>query len=487
MTNIFEILQKTDDEFIRQYIAMLEVLNPKNTAKIGVNIISRKGVQFINKLGHKFNKDLRLKAPKPQNLEQYIDQKKQELSNLSRSKLNTKLKIILKSILSLSYTISDDSLSIQIIDFVSQKLKIDEYKLVSQRADDIYLQYFNKLVEEDKHILTLNKMSHTILKNVLLKEDLWAHIMAAHGFKTEIMSQLIFMTVAIHGSPFTPAIETLPSYEADESIAAEIASQEDAYTQLLIEHNRLKIRLKNSETKYDQTLKDISTANATISAVINEQAAAESELAKLTQEYLIATDELNSLRTELQNENLSSSASTTFDLLHQKYKAKDLALQTLQLQIDKQAIIISSAKDLIPDKKLGTTQLELHSQDILQEITKVKTAIKHVNADITSAEVQKRFRLEPKWQDVFSKFTFSSASKNKLPQFATSEILAIELALTELQNISDKTALSKGQSFFNGTHYQYFTTKADTGKIIKILYNPITADTCEIAQFAVII
>ncbi|OON93682.1 MAG: hypothetical protein ATN31_05460 [Candidatus Epulonipiscioides saccharophilum] len=484
MTNIFAILKNTDDEFIKHYIAMLEVMNTKNTAKIEINKLSRKSITFLNTLSSKSKINKEITLPKAQTIESLVEQKRQELSNLSRSKLNTKFKIILKSILNLPYTISDFALSVHIINFVAQKHKIDEYFTVSQKADAIYELYFGQLTENSNQTIQFNNISTEIVNRVLEKEDIFSNILSGHGFKTEIMSQLVFMAVALRGVPMTVSLDKLPSFEPNSINISEIENKHVAYLKLLAEKQRLQIRLTNNEAKQAQTLDDINNYQEVINNSLSEKSAVDPQISELQSQYDSMADKLRLLKAQIENlENTQTVTPEELDLLKSNYSIKENNLSDIFFKISFLEKTSDELTHLIPDKQESLIQLQLHLDDIQLEIYKIKSTLKNIKSDIFHIEETKINALEQKWFAAFPNFTLSKSCKKNLVQFNYFEILAIETSLVELYYASDKTSLSNGQSFYNSIYYQYIFAKASNGSVIQILYYP-TGDSCELARFS---
>lgn len=146
MSNIFDGLEKLEDNVIIDNIAMLEAVNMGNVIKGYGTTVASKGAKFINSVGGFFGKDPGIKVVEEKKIDDYILEEKNKIINLNRSALDDKLLNLLKEKANMSGVQSKDAISAAITNLVAEYSNIDENLTVAQKADGIYRRYFEKLL-----------------------------------------------------------------------------------------------------------------------------------------------------------------------------------------------------------------------------------------------------------------------------------------------------------------------------------------------------
>ncbi|AGX43109.1 hypothetical protein [Clostridium saccharobutylicum] len=146
MPNIFDGLQKLDDNVIIDNIAMLEAVNMGNVIKGYGTTVANKGAKVINSIGGFFGKNPNVKVVEEKKIEDYILEEKNKIVNLNRSQLDHKLIDALKEKVNMDGVQSNDAISAYIINLVADYLNISENLTVAQKADGIYRRYLEKLL-----------------------------------------------------------------------------------------------------------------------------------------------------------------------------------------------------------------------------------------------------------------------------------------------------------------------------------------------------
>lgn len=242
MSNIFDGLEKLDDNVIIDNIAMLEAVNMGNVFKGYGTTVANKGAKFINSVGGFFGKDPGVKVVKEKNIEDYMNEEKNKIINLNRNQLDDKLLNVLKEKAHMSGEQSKDAISVAITNSVAEYLNIEENLTVGQKADGIYRRYFEKLLssiqkelnnqneeeaqktireieknlrnisesdqEKLKEVLKLESLTGDEIRNILMKAGTPALIigaMSASGF-----GAFVALTTIIHAVFTTILGITLP-------------------------------------------------------------------------------------------------------------------------------------------------------------------------------------------------------------------------------------------------------------------------------------
>nr|WP_307990907.1 hypothetical protein [uncultured Niameybacter sp.] len=252
MPNIFEGLEQLEDQVIREYIAMLEVVNMGNVFKGYGTTVANKSVKLINGIGDIFGKNFCLTPRKEMRLEDYIEENKHAMVSLDRKQLDERLIQILSE-KSQSTSKTKDMISAEVIQVVANDMKLEENMTIAQKADSIHRRYLEKMLsamqeqlkkqdlyeanativeiekninqlsdadkEELKKVLNINELTGKEIRNVLMKTGTPALIigaLSASGFGafmalTTVM-HAIFTTILGITLPFavyTSATSTL--------------------------------------------------------------------------------------------------------------------------------------------------------------------------------------------------------------------------------------------------------------------------------------
>lgn len=241
MPNIFDGLDKLEDQVIREYIAMLEVVKMENVFKGYGTTIVNKSVKLMNGIGNVFGKNLRLTPQKEMRLEDYIQEKKSAMAHLDREQLDDMLMQVLSERGSYAFT-SKDMVSSDVIQKVAQHMKLNENMTIAQKADSIHHRYLEKMLasmqeqlkkqtlheahatitqiekniselsqveqEELRKVLNINELTGKEIRNVLMKAGTPALVMgtlSASGF-----GAFIALTTVVHAVFTTVLGVTVP-------------------------------------------------------------------------------------------------------------------------------------------------------------------------------------------------------------------------------------------------------------------------------------
>ncbi|NLB20411.1 MAG: hypothetical protein GX829_06215 [Clostridium sp.] len=172
MTNIFDGLEKLNDDVIMDNIAMLEAVNMGNVFKGYGSKASNTSAKMLNGIGKLFGKESMVHVEKEKTMEDYIGEEKEKIRDFSRMELDDKLLMTLRGKSDLKTMGSKDAISAYCINSVAKNLKIDKDLTVAQKADAIHSRYLEKLlasmqkelVKQDKD--SANKTIVALEKNI---------------------------------------------------------------------------------------------------------------------------------------------------------------------------------------------------------------------------------------------------------------------------------------------------------------------------------
>ena len=159
MPNIFDGIEKMDDEKLRYQIATLETVTIANvTSEMGQK--AGKGtIKFVNSISGMFN-GRKYAEPEVVSIENRIILAKQNLEKIDRAGLNDRMKQLLqvkvKAVRSrIDDNPSDDEISVAVIEAAAKRYKdeISESLSPSQKADAVWYRYHEKLLEQTQKSL----------------------------------------------------------------------------------------------------------------------------------------------------------------------------------------------------------------------------------------------------------------------------------------------------------------------------------------------
>ena len=156
MPNIFDGLEKTELETLKFQLATLEETTIKNVASEMGQKAQQGAVKLFNGLRRLANYE-EVKEPKVVSLEERIENKKREFSNLDKTEVLRRMRKALGEKVAsaggmFSDGISDDELSVRVVSLATKcfKKEIAEELSPAQKADAIYQRYNERLVAQAK-------------------------------------------------------------------------------------------------------------------------------------------------------------------------------------------------------------------------------------------------------------------------------------------------------------------------------------------------
>ena len=170
MSNIFEGLTMISDEVIILQVSLLELV--KN--KISIPVIDKANNNF-NKISHSVTKLFQSKESlrkKQSELYGFLETKKEKYKMLKRYELNQMLHDQIKLLIGYNNedVLSDDQLSIRVIDQASTIFNASVNELPSEKADKVFRGVYDYLIEtteEVKELYRFNNLNNGNFENTL--------------------------------------------------------------------------------------------------------------------------------------------------------------------------------------------------------------------------------------------------------------------------------------------------------------------------------
>ncbi|MFW2490115.1 hypothetical protein ACN077_16345 [Clostridium chromiireducens] len=472
MPNIFDGLKKISDKDIIQQIALLENMNISNVSKPIIQKAKKKTISIINFIGSKIGRNTIIEEPEVKDIWALIDERKEELSSLTREELDERLlNIILEKSKSDMKNPTEDEISIEVIEEAAKLYKMYNDSTPSQKADIIYSKYNDKINGKAKEYINeqpfvdlqettedieeiINNMDEKQRKEFAQSVDVenltllnvWKKLDRLH------FSRLIWLCVKAYGGRFTPKEEILPSYiDIDKDV--EIVRGDEELKKSQEELLELKSKIDLCKDKINSIEKNLQKENRILNNAIKGKSQAEGEIidlekmsAKLEPAKKAHEDALEDIKLKMEKVVLEE-----LDLLMEEYKKIKFSAIDINNKISDTNIEVAYKKELIEDNtKLITTKEKLITEtasefqqlkgivdDLIKEYDLKKT-------EVIKREDIKRSEIFERWSNYFDNFTFEFKRLNNVVNFNRKDLLHIEECLYELHTIKDPMALSMG-------------------------------------------
>ena len=177
MPNIFNGIERMNDDLLVLQISMLETLTISNSISGVAQKTVRNAAKVVNFFSNKIKKSDLIKEPKVENMEERMKKSQEEINMLTRREKIIRLNRILLSKIEYVGVPSEDEVSVKIINLAGKKYKVDDNFTPNQKADIIYtecsreiIKHINSMSEKDKK--ELFKDLEVEIKNLSEKEQI---------------------------------------------------------------------------------------------------------------------------------------------------------------------------------------------------------------------------------------------------------------------------------------------------------------------------
>ena len=508
MPNIFDGLRKISDKDMIEQIALIETMNISNISKPIVQKAKKKTISIINFIGSKIGRNRMIEEPEVKEIWSLIDENKDELKNFTRANLDKRLlDILLEKSKSDMKNLTEDALSIEIIEEGAKLYKIYNNLTPAQKADKIYFKYCEKLEGKAKEYLNdqpfidlqettedieeiLNNMDDQQKKEFAQSVEvekmtflnIWKKVDRQH------YARLVWLSVKAYEGRFTPKEEILPSFVDNENQAKVIKIDEDLKASQE-ELKELKNKIELCKDKINSIENNLQKENRLLNNAIRDKNQAEEDVIKLGKMYVklevvkkSQEDELEEIKEHMKNAELEK-----LDLLMEEFKKVKFDSIDINNKISDINIEGTYKSQLIEDNTLIISNKEKIIIEIGNEFKQIKIdaekLVEYYNEkgkEVYKKEESKRHEIFERWSRFFNKFTFEYKELGAVVNFSRKELLHIEECLYELHFTKDPMGISMGLIESNGSkkekdEFQYidasFSDKFEVEIHYKVLNN----------------
>lgn len=489
MSNIFEGLTMISDEVIILQVSLLELV--KN--KISIPVIDKANNNF-NKISHSVTKLFQSKESlrkKQSELYGFLETKKEKYKMLKRYELNQMLHDQIKLLIGYNNedVLSDDQLSIRVIDQASTLFNASVNELPSEKADKVFRGIYDYLIdttEEIKELYRFDNLNNGDFENTLrnLNEkdkdklveilNLQQYLMILPDYKVsrgnniynkEIFSIIVFLSLLALGGKLIN-IDTFKENDED-------SSEEIKYSKLVRKNKNIEYIKASNTNNISRLNKEIDECKKKINKLLKKESETKNKIEELS-------NSLDKLSSQLEKSNII-------------LDGKDLLSE---LDIEKEnAILIENKKheNLSDNYKSTQNSLEYQKKALFWVAEKIKNTKKFLNSSeekikelsienkslgntkdksiqkLTNEQEIRKDRIKESWHKQFPKFTFESFIFIKLSKFEPKLLKFTKKSIFELYSASDYSAISQG---VNKRNKYYFTAYSDNiYSSVKISYS----------------
>jgi len=472
MPNIFDGLRKISDEDIIEQIALLETMNLTNISKPLAQKAKKKTIGIINFFRSKLGKNQMMIEPEVKEIWTLIDEKKDELKNCTRTKLDERLlNVLMEKSKNDIEDLTEDEISVEVIEEAAKSYKLYKNLTPAQKADNIYLKYSEKLsgkAKEDLKEQNLNELkeaTESVEETLKIideeqKKDFEQSIdvekltllNAWRKVDRQLFTKIVWLSVKAYGSTFTPKEEILPSFMENEKEVEIIKKDQDLKKskENLLE---LKKEIELCKEKINSIENTLKKKNKLLNNSIKNKSQAEDDIIKLAQMDVkledvkkLQEDKLKEIKGQMENALLEE-----LDLLLEEFKKVKFDTIDINNKISDINIEAAYKNELIKDNIEQIASTEKTINDIGSEFEQFKVEAKNLlktytekKEEVHKKEEEKINEIFERWSKFFNKFIFEFKDLSNIVNFTREELLHIEGVLYELHDAKDPMALSMG-------------------------------------------
>lgn len=445
MSNIFEGLTMISDEVIILQVSLLELV--KN--KISTPIIDKTNNNF-NRISHSVTKLFQSKESlrkKQSELYEFLESKKEKYKLLKRYELNKMLHNQIKLLIGYNpeEILSDDQLSIRVIDQSSTLFNASVNELPSEKADKVFKGIYDYLIEKTEEVKELYKFDNSnngkfenTLRNLNENDknklveilNLQQNLMILPDYKVsrgnniynkEIFSIIVFISLLALGGKLINT-DTFKANDED-------SSEEIKYSKLARKNKNIEYIKASNINNIARLNKEIDEYKKKINKLIKKETDTKSKIEELS-------NSLDKLSSELEKSNIKCTQNSL------EYQKKALFWTLEEIKNTKK--VLNSSEEKINELSIENKSLGNTKDKSIQKL-----------AD--EQEIRKD-RIKESWQKQFPKFEFNSFLFIKLSKFEPKLLKFTKKAIFELYSASDYSAISQG---INKRNRYYFTAYSD--------------------------
>lgn len=494
MPNIFHGINKLSDNELVEEIALLETINMYNISKPIAQKAVKKAVNLINFLGNKVGKDPNIKEPEVKEIWTMLEEKTNELKKYTQRELIEILKdILIEKSKNKEEDLSEDEISVKVIDEASKLYKIPNNLTPAKKADIIYLNYSMKNEEsylDEKNIIEVeyivsNDRNGKILECLdeneykkVIENDKISMLNLFKNSDRHMLGKIVWLAVEKYGELFTPKDEDMPSYVSYEEKKTIIKNHKNFKT---LKNNLIKLEneIKKQINYIEKIENDLNIENKILKNKIkllkncekdiidleNSKKSLEHQKKSKYEKIQILEEERNDLNLEELNllmEEYEKLKLEVFDatneinnIVHEiKYKY-ELGNYTVQ-EIKK--------KEELIEKLVNGKEKAIKENEKMRQIYLLK------KEEIQTIEFNRKSEIFSRWTKTFDKFIIQDDNIKNIVDFNVDELIEIEKCLYELNSTEDPEALSLGLIKEGREKYDYIESTSNQGFTFEVWF-----------------
>lgn len=405
-------MKQVSDETLREQLALFEVFTMGNIYKEAGHKVAKQCVKAINVVTELINKEP-LQGPEGFSIDEALETNKLARKEQTRECLYVDLKSILVERCAEEKDVSEEALSITIINEAAEVYSLKEALLPAQKADWI-AKYYKDELANGEDVYTLLRMKMPQGRNRMLRY---------------LFIQLIDICVEACDGQMTTKDEELPSFRVAEE------KQKDM-------HEELSQELAKNEETYSIFIEKLFQNNQMI-GVKN----------KFIEEEENKQDELKAHIHKLEEE------------LQQETREKEKLIKYAKMKSYKNMIEMSEEE--CKSAIFYRDRWQVISKDLSKEVEKVLKAKETASKALQEIEEARHQAREKSWESAYSEFNFEPHCLENIRQtFTEEDIRDCERALMELSKATDKQALSWGAVKEAANHFLFSFQHNERGIVI---------------------
>lgn len=444
MSTIFDGYRKLNDKQIINQLAILETINLSNIFTYYKNTFKETTVETIKKLLGTSEKDnLDEKTNKTQQekvneLYELLVENRKELRKLSREELDIKFKLCLCDRANCNIEDSEEEISLAIVNEAVKRLSLSEYLTPSQKIDNIYKFYNDKVLnylKEDPTIADQNKkfdFSDPKLLIHIFTETIksWDMIQGSKRIDREVLLESVWLAAMSNVEPFTPKIEDLPSFNMKSKTEDPCEVDIEFFDSIRVYRSSIK-KLEVNDYKLSDLDKEMSryekasvNKKAQLLEFNNQQKEIEKKLREIDVDLEYTVNIYNQEQRRVKRNCLLENQTN----VEESYKIVKEKIEELSYEVKALDIVL---RDMSLDK------------EYLQEEEKELKDFRNDARKVYLIQQDKRYsEIKNLWIPFYNKFNIESQFIKEAVEYNIDERLEIERVLAELHSMKDPRVLS---------------------------------------------
>ena len=469
MTTIFDGYKNLTDEQIIDQITILETINFTNSMKLYRNKVKESTVKVIKKIWNNIEKDTETEEIKTKEIYETLEENKQKLMELSRQELDIKLKLLLCDKVESDIELSEEEISLDIVNEAIKILDIGDYLTPAQKIDeifDIYNEKVKKYLElkinedsedkENKKIkleeinTNINFLMEVIIENIKSKDIIYG----SKKIDREILSQSIWISALNYGKKFSPYIEELPSSSLS-IVKDEMIKEDDQFFKLKSNYQKAineldenEIRHMDLENELDEVKKSIENKKYTRLETENTNNQLNKKIIDIESELLYIVNNLEVLEKEVgylsdRIEIRYSKVINRYNEMKKEFDLKKQEIRDIKNEIKEKEIKILSLTEAIKNDDKNINNMTIKVEYLQEEIKRLKKVRSQAEKEYLEEKETRYKKLKNLWNLYFKDIDIQPQFIKEVVEYRLNDRLKIERVIKELQESKNPATISR--------------------------------------------